>query len=464
VTAQAGRRARRGAATLVRISVLFLAVAAAEPSAAPAGWSPIASNLSPAGQDALGPDVEVGSNGAIYAVWGRRDGTTAQCCSRIQIRVRPPGEPHFGDVRNLSAAGQNAGSADVAVGPDGTVVVVWLRLDGTQPPFCCTRIQARVRPPGEHFGPVQTLSAGGHNANDPDVGVARDGRAVATWTRETPTLQRLLQARFRPATGGNSPNFGGVRTLTPGENAYSSELEVAPNGRAIVVFQRFGGATERIAAMVRPPGGEFGKHTNLSRVGDDADYPVIDMASDGSALVGWVISHQSGPETTLQARFRPPHGPFGSISRLSTSATEDYAALSVGPDRTATAVWEQSLDPDPYRLRVRTRPPGGSFGPGQFISPPEGGVQNAELATTPGGATFAAWTRSDGTSNICCNRLQARLRSPGGSAFVGQTTLSGGGFSAVNPDLAAGRGGIAAAVWQGNDGADQRIQFSRYHS
>jgi hypothetical protein len=440
--------------------LLLLAVAAAAPSPAWAGWGLPAANISPSGEDAGFSDVEIGSNGAIFAVWVRDDGTSNVCCSRIQIRIRPPGEPHFGDARNLSPAGQNAGSPQISVGPDSTVGVIWLRNDGTQQ-FCCDRVQSKVRPPGSSFGSVQTLSAGGQNANDPEIGVARGGRAVATWTRaQSPTIQRVLQGRFRPAGGGSSPNFGGVRTLTPGDNAYSSDLEVAPNGRAIVIFQRFGGATNRISAMVRPPGQEFGPRTNLSRVGDDADYPVLGIGPDGSALAVWLIG--SGPEYTLQARFRPSNGPFGSVQRVSTNANSDDAAISVASDRTATVAWDQVLDPDPARVRVRTRSPGAGFGPGQFISPPTGGAGDPHLATTPGGTTFAVWRRSDGTSGICCQRVQARMRRPGGSSFVMQKTLSLGGFSATNLALDAGPHGAAATTWQRFDGQDTRIQFARY--
>jgi hypothetical protein len=144
---------------------------------------------------------------------------------------------------------------------------------------------------------------------------------------------------------------------------------------------------------------------------------------------------------------------------MSSNASTGDAAVSVAPDRTATAVWDQNLDPDPDRIRVRTRPPGGSFGPGQFISPPTGGASDPQLATSPGGTTFAGWLRSDASSD---SRAQARLRPPGGTSFVMQTTLSPGGFDASSLALDAGPGATAAATWQRFDGADTRIQFARY--
>ena len=68
----------------------------------------------------------------------------------------------FGVPVTLSASGQNAAKAQVAVDADGDALVVWERFDAG-----VLRVQARALSKTGALGPIQTLSAAGKNASVP---------------------------------------------------------------------------------------------------------------------------------------------------------------------------------------------------------------------------------------------------------------------------------------------------------
>jgi hypothetical protein len=129
--------------------------------------------LSAPGQNAGGPQVAVDAAGDAVFTWDRSDGTY----SRVQARARSAAGV-LSPVQTLSAPGQHAGAPQVAVDTDGDAVLTWARSDGTN-----TRVKARARTAAGILSPVQTLSAPGHNAGLPQVGVDTDGDAVVTWWR-----------------------------------------------------------------------------------------------------------------------------------------------------------------------------------------------------------------------------------------------------------------------------------------
>ena len=131
------------------------------------------SNLSAAGENATAPQVAVDADGDAVFTWARFDGAD----HRVQARARSAAGT-LSAVQTLSSAGQDAGRPQVAVDADGDAVLTWLRSDGTN-----YRIQARARSAAGTLSAVQTVSAAGQDAFDPQVAVDADGDAVFTWQR-----------------------------------------------------------------------------------------------------------------------------------------------------------------------------------------------------------------------------------------------------------------------------------------
>ncbi len=130
-------------------------------------------DLSEVGQDAFDPQITTAPDGAATAVWQRDNGSD----DIIQAATRPPGGS-FGAPVDLSAAGQDARIPQITTAPDGTATAVWFRSNGSN-----DITQAATRPPGGSFGTPVDLSAAGQDAFSPQIAAAPDGTATAVWRR-----------------------------------------------------------------------------------------------------------------------------------------------------------------------------------------------------------------------------------------------------------------------------------------
>ena len=90
------------------------------------GLPTVPTDLSVAGQNAQAPEVGVDDDGDAIAVWYRSNGTHTIAQEAPIPAGGTPGPPV-----DLSAAGQNAFGADVDSDPDGDAIAVWTRSNGS---------------------------------------------------------------------------------------------------------------------------------------------------------------------------------------------------------------------------------------------------------------------------------------------------------------------------------------------
>jgi hypothetical protein len=157
-------------------------------------------DLSAAGQDSYDPQVAVDGHGNAIAVWSRSNGTNLI----VQAAARAAGGS-FGAPQDLSAAGQKAGFAQVAVDGHGNAIAVWSRFDGTNYIVQTAARAAASRrwryftpKRGGSFGAAQDLSAASQDAFNPQVAVDGQGNAIAVWSRSNGT-NYIVQAAVRAA-------------------------------------------------------------------------------------------------------------------------------------------------------------------------------------------------------------------------------------------------------------------------
>jgi hypothetical protein len=441
--------------------------------------------LSSAGGDAYEPQVAVGGDGSAVVVWERYNGTD----NRIQVRRRTAAGA-LSAVQSLSASGQDAYAAQVAVDPHGRAVVVWYRFDGAD-----NRIQARRRSAAGSLSAVQTLSPGGQEASNPQVAIDPDGNAVAAWRRFDGANYRI-QVRRRAAGG----SLSAVQTLSAaGQDASDPQLGVDRDGRAVVAWYRFDGANFRVEALRRTAAGSLSAVQPLSPAGMSANEPRVALDRDGNALVAWKLF--DGANFRIQALRRTGSGGLSEIQTLST-AGQDAANVGLGadPEGNAVVVWARydgthnrvqasyllevktlsaagkdadisqvavdrggnavvawrAYDGANYRIQVRRRTASGGLSAVQTLSPAGRNAYDVQLAVDPFGNAVVVWQAFDGVNY----RIQARRRTAAGN-LSSVRTLSASGQDAEAPQVAVDGDGNAVVVWIRSDGSDERVQARR---
>ncbi len=434
-TATTDRQSRRITVTfligcLFALCALFLAPGLSL-AASQGPWILPASDISASGQNARSPQIAVGPDETATAVWYRTNGSN----DIIQAATRAPGGSFAAPV-NLSVIGQDARDPQIAIGPDGTATVVWVRNDGSD-----DIIQASTRPVGGFFGAPVNLSAAGENAYGARIAFSPDGTATVVWSRRVGS-KNIIQATTRPP-GGSFGTPVNLSVIT--QDAYDPQIAVGPDGTTTVVWSRFTGSDYIVEAGTRPPNGSFGTPFILSTPGLYAEGPQVAVGPDGTTTVVWY--RDNGSNDLIQAATRAPVGNFGASVNLSVAGLGAEAPqIAFGPDGTATAVWVRDLI-----AQAATRPPGGSFGSAINLSASGGFAHDAHVAFAPDGTATTIWRRNTGPGFL----VQTATRLPGGS-FGATTNLSGP--DADDPQIAVGPLGTATAVWSRSNGSNLIIQ------
>lgn len=349
-----------------------------------AGALGVVQDVSPAGQESITPNLAVDDSGDAALAWAHYTGL-------YQVQARPRSSAGvLGAVQNISVASPVVPSIQVAVDADGDAVFAWLGYDGTK-----SRVQARARSAAGVLSPIQTLSPAGQNASNPQLAIDDSGDSVFAWERFDGTANFRIEARARSAAGVLSP----VRKVSPpGQNGFDPKVAVDSNGDSVLAWRGFDGVNSRVQARARSAAGTLSATAFISPAGQNASAPQVAVDATNDAVITW--TRPQGASQRVQARARSAAGTLSAVQNLSNA--------------------------------------------GQNAFVPQVAVDNT------GDAVFT-WRRSDGTFD----RIQARARSAAG--VLGTTAnLSLSGQNAAEPDVGIDAGGDAVVVWK--RGTTSRIQ------
>jgi hypothetical protein len=366
-----------------------------------------------------------------------------------KVPAPPAGAADAAQPQDLSGAAEMATGADVAVAPDGTATVVWSsRGSGGEWNVFARRIAAA----DGARGPVHQLSAPGGDALAPQVAVAPDGTATVAWTRWDGAYFRVQERRITPA---GAPEEA-TRTLSgSGQDAAAPRLDVAPDGRATVVWQRYDGF-HYLAQMrqVAPDGTSEGSAQRLSESGGDAVEADVAVAADGTATAVW--SRFDGEDSIVQERRISAAGVLGEPRNDLSAAGESAIQPRVGiaPDGTATVVWNR-FDGANWVIQARRLDADGVPAAGTLnLSAAGRAAAEPQLSVDQTGTATVVWDRFDGTGFV----VQARRLDPLGVSVLGPLNLSATGRDAADPQLATSPAGAAAVLWSRFDGTQWLLQ------
>jgi hypothetical protein len=305
-------------------------------------------DLSATGRDAVDPQVAVAADGTATAVWSRYDGANSIVQER---RIAPDGTPAAG-VNDLSTAGQNAVQPQVVVDPAGTATVVWVRFNGSN-----TIVQERrISAGGVPEPTTNDLSATGRDAAETQLALGPDGSVAVVWERFDGTSFVVQSRRIDPA---GSPVASPSTLSASGRDAAEPQVSVAPDGSATVVWSRFDGANFIVQRRGLAADGTPAATTDsLSAPGHGAAAPQV--ASRARAVV-WTrfdgardIVQGVNPviPEVARASLTPASQDFGSLQLGSGQTTERSFQLFNSGSATLTVTAISVAGPDADQFAV----------------------------------------------------------------------------------------------------------------
>jgi hypothetical protein len=302
-------------------------------------------------------------------------------------------------------------AGDIAVTPNGTAVAIWIARVGA-----ADVARARVRLPGQGFGPTTTLTPeDGRNASSPTVAVDAQGNATLAWDEQQGPGGVLAIRATRLAAGAQT--FDGPGTVSdPGTPSRDPALAVGAGGTAVIAYSETP-ANEKVRAVIRNgPSGAFGAPADVSPEYPPGNAePQVGVDDDGDAVVVW--ERTVSGFRVIEANARPSGGSFGppaGAQMLSSGALDaDHPSLAMAPDGTTVVLWQQLAPQNDVRYNERTPANTWLMEP-KIASQPGVSASNPAVGIDGAGNAVAAWNASTATAAF----VQAGFR-PAGGAFGG---------------------------------------------
>ncbi len=336
----------------------------------------------------------------------------------------------------------NALEAQVALGSDGSAVVVWQQKEGGY-----YQIWARRYLPDAGWGEAVRLgNGGGGDAFSPQVAMDAAGNALVVWQQSDGVWESIWSARFVSGKGWESASLIEDNSLGDG---IAPRLAMNDAGEAVVVWrQNMGEGIEQVWANRFIPSTGWGVATRIDGVtGEDGWSPDVAMDHRGNAVAVWV-SWYNGSLKTWANHFSPESG-WAAAQRIGPDVPEraDYPRVAMDSDGRATVVWEQKGDTW-YHIWVNRFTPASGWGSARRIeTETAGNASGPQVAMDESGNAIVVWLQSGGSGNgIWSSRFEAA--NGWGEA---RRIVSNSAGTALAPRVAMERGSAVVAWIQSSD-------------
>lgn len=236
---------------------------------------------------------------------------------------------------------------------------------------------------------------------------------------------------------------------------------VGPDGTVAIIGQsrpQRVPTSGRFMAMVRPPGGAFGKPRPLGRLGVDESSVAFDR--QGTAMAIWTRDKPNSLASYVEMSTRPPAGTWSKPTLIAyerRGASAPQVAFDAAGGAVATWIklappikveFLRSARPKARHLEdevvAATRAPGGEFGHPQTVSDPRFSSDEASLSVNSTGQAALAWVLN--TSGDKHFRIGAAFRQPG-RPFGPPRFLTPDGRDSFGASIALDEQGRAVVVW-----------------
>ncbi len=240
--------------------------------------------LSTPGTTARDPQVAVDGAGRATVVW-RRDAGDDDAVVEV-AEQRPDGTwemPH-----PISTEGTRARRARLAVAPNGAGAVVWeQRVGGVQGVAAATRGADGV------WSTPTVVSTGVRGTQEPDVAVGPLGAAVAVWIGRDSGGIGVFTSMHGEDPGWSAPVAIGrgadrPRELArPGRAETAADVTVLPDGRVVAAWTLLQDGANRLGVSIRDRAGRWAAPPSEPGAGGPAGGAQVVPAAGGGAMLTW---------------------------------------------------------------------------------------------------------------------------------------------------------------------------------
>jgi hypothetical protein len=389
--------------------------------------------LTDTGFDAINPQAAMNSAGDSVAVWQRFNGAN----SVIQSSSLPF-KGSWSVISQLSANGQDAVNADIAVDAENNAVAIWERFDGSNWTVQSAYFDAS-------WNPAVNVSTPGQNAHLPQVAVDAEGNAYAIWQRYN-GANLIIQAAVLSKGGSWSAP---VNLSLGGQNAISAKIAAGANGDAIAIWTRSNG-TNTIIQTATYSLGSWSSPFDLSATAQNALSPDIAINQTGEAVAVWVRS--DGANTIVQSRTLSS-GIWSAVQNLSEPGQNAFFPdVKINESGAAIAVWGRS---NGSKVIVESSLYlDGSWSASQALSRQDQNASNPHPTIDNNGNAAVVWRQYEG-SNTLIQSAQFFILN---RSWVSYEPSSLPGRNALSPNLTGDTRGNSIAVWHRFDGSNYLIQ------
>ncbi len=240
--------------------------------------------LSAPGTPARDPQVGVDGAGRATVVWRRDAGDDDAVVEAAEQRPDGTWEmPH-----PISTEGTRARRPRLAVAPNGTAAVVWeQRVGGVH------GVAAAIRDPEGTWSAPTVVSTGVRGTQEPDVAVGPLGAAVAVWIGRDGGGIGVFTSNHGEGPGWSAPVAIGrgadrPRELArPGRADTAADVTVLPDGRAVAVWTLVQDGANRLGVAIRDPAGRWATPPSEPGAGGPAGGAQVVPAAGGGAMLTW---------------------------------------------------------------------------------------------------------------------------------------------------------------------------------
>lgn len=373
------------------------------------------------------PTIALDPTGNAVATWFNPSFAPGE---HVYVGVAPAGLAFLAPPVVLAGPSDNEQAPRVVLLGNGDAVIVWSSHDAFGEPIRAAVRRAGVDFAAAAFSPVALIGA--RNGALAQLAVDGADNVLAVW-RHASAAGALEYSRLSAASGTWSPVSDGAnaaagqviyRRSTAAFGQGRHALAAAANGAAVVVVPdrlRAGNAVELAAVRFDPADGwvpavpaTAGEpftplvvpgSAGVSEHHVSAKAPALAMDAQGNALVVWV--HHDGNVHRIKASELSAAGTFGETQILGDAGPDatDLPSIAMDPAGNAVVAWGLP-DRQGTRIVAAVRPAGtaGGFCRPEFVS--QGGAASPAVAMDAGGNAYAVWDRADGTSALCCKRVE----------------------------------------------------------